>query len=359
MISIIYKYTSPSGKVYIGQTTNETRRRKTFLNLNKSYGGKKIDNARQKYGPSNFKYEVIHTIDANSKVDATQKLDELEEYYIDQYSSYREGYNMTFGGYTNRGFKYSDEQKKQMSLSRLGKKGTALTEAQKFHHSSLMKLKWQTSEYRDIREAITKSPEHIQKRKNSATGAKNGMYGKTHALESKQKMSESRFGEKNYWFGKEKPSSTKEKISSAMTKYHNEHIVSDETRKKISQHCSTSVAQYSLNGEYINTFDSITNAGKILGIDNSCITKCCKRIRASAGGFKWQYSDSTTNSNVITGKLEVDEEWITTLEAVKLTGRCRNVLYYHIKEHNIPKISIGRKIKINKKALIELFNKNR
>ena len=68
MIGVIYKHISPSGKIYIGQTTNETRRRKTFLNLNKSHGGEKIDNARKKYRPSNFKYEVIHTIDAISKV---------------------------------------------------------------------------------------------------------------------------------------------------------------------------------------------------------------------------------------------------------------------------------------------------
>ena len=57
MTGIIYKYTSPSGKVYIGQTTDEKRRIKTFFNLNKSYGGEKIDNARKKHGPCNFKYE--------------------------------------------------------------------------------------------------------------------------------------------------------------------------------------------------------------------------------------------------------------------------------------------------------------
>ena len=33
MIGIIYKYTSPANKVYIGQTTDERRRRKTFLDL--------------------------------------------------------------------------------------------------------------------------------------------------------------------------------------------------------------------------------------------------------------------------------------------------------------------------------------
>lgn len=40
---IIYKYTSPSGKVYIGQTINEKDRRKHFLIQKLSYGGIKID----------------------------------------------------------------------------------------------------------------------------------------------------------------------------------------------------------------------------------------------------------------------------------------------------------------------------
>lgn len=35
MRGIIYKYTSPSGKVYIGQTTKEHQRRNTFLNEKK------------------------------------------------------------------------------------------------------------------------------------------------------------------------------------------------------------------------------------------------------------------------------------------------------------------------------------
>lgn len=43
---IIYRYISPSGKSYIGQTIDEIVRKQFFYNLNCSYGGKKIDNAR-------------------------------------------------------------------------------------------------------------------------------------------------------------------------------------------------------------------------------------------------------------------------------------------------------------------------
>lgn len=57
IIGIIYKYTSLSGKVYIGQTVNERKRRKKFLNLNKDYAGLKINNARYKNDESSTTIE--------------------------------------------------------------------------------------------------------------------------------------------------------------------------------------------------------------------------------------------------------------------------------------------------------------
>ena len=57
----IYKITNRlNNKIYIGQTINEQKRRNTFLNINLRYGGLKIDNARKKYLPENFSYEVIY-----------------------------------------------------------------------------------------------------------------------------------------------------------------------------------------------------------------------------------------------------------------------------------------------------------
>lgn len=95
---IIYKYTSPSGKVYIGQTINEKDRRKHFLIQKLSYGGIKIDTARAKYNPENFKYEILETRFYMTKKAAAKELDILESYYIGLYDSYKYGYNMTLGG---------------------------------------------------------------------------------------------------------------------------------------------------------------------------------------------------------------------------------------------------------------------
>ena len=54
MKGFIYKYQSPSGKVYIGQTINEEYRRKKFLNIKKNYAGINIDNARKKIWSRKF-----------------------------------------------------------------------------------------------------------------------------------------------------------------------------------------------------------------------------------------------------------------------------------------------------------------
>lgn len=49
------------------------------------------------------------------------------------------------------------------------------------------------------------------------------------------------------------------------------------------------VNQYSLTGDFINSFTSIKEAGKTLNIDNSWITACCKNKAKTAGGYRWKY----------------------------------------------------------------------
>lgn len=91
---IIYKYISPSKKVYIGQTRNEADRRYRWNNLNKPYAGIKIERARKKYGPENFQYEVLFNIEN----DLITILNQKEVEYILLYDSYNNGYNSSTGG---------------------------------------------------------------------------------------------------------------------------------------------------------------------------------------------------------------------------------------------------------------------
>ena len=99
---VIYLYTSPSGKHYVGQTTDEPHRRSTWF-CEKRYAGKSIDRARAKYGPYAFEYNILFKKTYNSKEEAIVELNVMEAYFIGFYDSYRNGYNNTFGGNTSYG----------------------------------------------------------------------------------------------------------------------------------------------------------------------------------------------------------------------------------------------------------------
>lgn len=113
MEGIVYVYKSPSNKYYVGQTFKENKRRNVFKS-SKRYAGEKIDNARAKYGPENFIYEVLFRQEFSSFEEGYSILDKWEIYYINKYDSYKNGYNMTLGGSRDfRGHKASDEFKEK------------------------------------------------------------------------------------------------------------------------------------------------------------------------------------------------------------------------------------------------------
>ena len=51
------------------------------------------------------------------------------------------------------------------------------------------------------------------------------------------------------------------------------------------------IIQLSIEGKYINKFNSMHDAGRQLDINYRNIHLCCKGDRKSAGGFKWRYED--------------------------------------------------------------------
>lgn len=51
------------------------------------------------------------------------------------------------------------------------------------------------------------------------------------------------------------------------------------------------VAQYDLNGNLLNTFDSCALAARTLNLDSSTISKVCRGINKTHGGFIFNYID--------------------------------------------------------------------
>lgn len=94
-------------------------------------------------------------------------------------------------------------------------------------------------------------------------------------LERKHKSMKGKFnGENHPMYGKQHTEETKQKISQARKGKRNKPIL-----------------QYSLIGEFIREWESITQVNKELNIDNSSITKCCKEKLKSCGGYIWRYKE--------------------------------------------------------------------
>lgn len=114
----IYKITSPSNRVYIGQSIKIEDRIKSYKNL-KCKEQPKLYKSLLKYGFENHKIEIL--IECNES-----KLNELERHYQEEYDSIENGLNCIYTKTNDRSGKSSEETKLKISVNNtrpfLGKK---------------------------------------------------------------------------------------------------------------------------------------------------------------------------------------------------------------------------------------------
>lgn len=164
----IYKITSPSNKVYIGQSRNIKRRWKEYMSVN-SRKYPKLNSSFIKHGKKSHKFEIIETF----KEDVLQDiLDKKEQFYMDFYKSKNhELLNLKEAGCYG---KHSEETKKIIKEKR--KKQVMLPRSEKF--------KKKMSEMRK--------------------GKNNPMYGKVVSKETREKLRKNNIGKhSNYVFSEE------------------------------------------------------------------------------------------------------------------------------------------------------------
>lgn len=66
-------------------------------------------------------------------------------------------------------------------------------------------------------------------------------------------------------------------------------------QKKAAKQRQKPVAQYDLDGNYIQSFESISDAERKTGCNNSKICACCKGNRKQAYGYIWKYKGDVIN----------------------------------------------------------------
>ena len=201
----IYRWTSPSGKSYIGQAINLKKRKREFRRPNSVYTskGSKIDNARKKYKDfDTWEYEVLEECEI-------EKLDEREEYWITYYNTKEEGYNLTLGGDGNKGWVMSESQREICRES-----------INKSHREGKFDWWYNSTRYREM--------------------VRTTSLGKKQTEEAKRKNSEAHKG-------KHRSKETIEKFSKSLKKKYVEGFVNINQKEAISK----KVNQYDLDGNLI------------------------------------------------------------------------------------------------------------
>lgn len=144
----IYKITSPTNRIYIGQSKDCETRRMYYIKL-KCVGQVKLYHSIKKYGWEKHKFEVIHTCEPN-------QLDNLEIYYIEKFKTFNSKYglNLRKGGTNGKHSKeslikmsnakrvenLSDETRRRLSESKKGSKNPFYKkEFSKEHRENLSK----------------------------------------------------------------------------------------------------------------------------------------------------------------------------------------------------------------------------
>ena len=116
---------------YVGNTMNEKIRRQSWNNKgNQSYGGEKINTARQKYGVKGFSYEVLEEVFGADEGALQKILDEKEAEYVEKYDSIEHGYNTSKGGTGNNGVDFSDTHRANIGKASQGRTHTEETKKQ-------------------------------------------------------------------------------------------------------------------------------------------------------------------------------------------------------------------------------------
>lgn len=138
-IGVYYIFNVVTNKIYIGSSIHIKKRfheHKWALDNNKHVNGH-LQKSWNKYGEDNFKFGIIDTDFKENDIDSLRK---AEQYYIDYFESYNSefGYNISkfasgSGGYevsettrqklreASTGRKFTEEQKRRMSVTRMGK----------------------------------------------------------------------------------------------------------------------------------------------------------------------------------------------------------------------------------------------
>ena len=227
----IYKITNPKGRVYIGQSVNISKRKNYYRNSCSKRGVQpKISNSIKKYGWDNHSFEVIEEC-------RVEELDKREIYWINFYNSIQEGMNIREGG---------GQGKLHLQTIEKMRKGAT-------NNKIILQYDLENNFVKKYLSIASAEREY-------GTGIKEVLIGKTKTAHGFIWRYEYQPLDKNY------------KLNLYVS-----------NRKKVNQ--------YTKDGEFIKTWDSLTEVQRETGFKNPNLSSCCTGKTKTAYGFIWRYED--------------------------------------------------------------------
>lgn len=181
----VYCLTSPSGKRYVGVGMNYkgiNERWSAYMNL-RCKGQINLYNALKKYGPENFKFEII------LQTDDADRAYSLEKQLICFWNLVEKGYNISIGGKSPMlGKKHSKETKEKIRKANTGKKYSDTTKeklANNYHNKTDTEKEKFINRIKEANTGRRNSIEHNEKIRQSRLGI-------SRSKETKEKISRTR-----------------------------------------------------------------------------------------------------------------------------------------------------------------------
>ena len=234
----IYKITSPSGKIYIGQSVDIEKREKEYLSISNCKGQRKLYNSLLKYGFSEHIFEIIE----ECKVEV---LNERERHWQDFYNVLKEGLNCRLTGTEDKSGKMSKYSIEKMSQS----SGKAVLQ---YTTEGLLVQEW-----RSIKEA--------------AKIIKAGITNISACCRNKIKSSSG-------FIWRYKAGITKNTIQVEKVGYQSQI-----------EKLNKPILQYDKSNNFIKEWKSLTEVTNTLGIRQGDISACLTGRQKVAKGFIWKY----------------------------------------------------------------------
>lgn len=126
--------------------------------------------------------------------------------------------------------------------------------------------------------------------------------------------------------GKPRSEETKRKISESnkheKTEEHKQHV-----RQTMIDQFGYKIDQYSLDGEFIKSWDSISLAAEFYNLNTSAISGCCKQKYGykTAGGFVWRFSGENYQYDDSKHIIQLDKDYNYVNEFKTLDDACLNI----------------------------------